>query len=238
MQVRGFYKGVIPPTMAQAPINSITFGVEMLMDKRSGDSIENKWLKHCSTGAIAGFFQSFICSPMELVKLLTQHQEIGTKAKYQGNYATFQKKVLPGGIRGIYKGLGPTMMRDIPGFAAYFGVYEGLVNLVAVKQDLNRTDVSYLYRFMIGGFAGMFSWIINYPVDVIKTRIQLDGTGDKRLYQNSFHCLTKTHKEGGLPLLYRGLSVCAMRAFWCNSVTFIVADFIKENCAYNCTDSN
>ena len=91
--------------MVQAPINSSTFGIEMLMGKSLGDSIENKWLKHCSTGAIAGFFQSFICSPMELVKLLMQHQEIGTRQSTKGTMLHSKKMVLLGGIQGIYKGL-------------------------------------------------------------------------------------------------------------------------------------
>ena len=33
---------------------------------------------------------------------------------------------------------------------------------------------------LAGGLAGCAAWIISYPVDVIKTRIQKDGTLHKR----------------------------------------------------------
>jgi len=31
-----------------------------------------------------------------------------------------------GGLRSLYVGMGATMLRDIPGFAVFFSVYEGI----------------------------------------------------------------------------------------------------------------
>ena len=201
-----------------------------MVAKKFGGLVENKLLKHSSTGAIAGFVQSFICGPCELIKLHTQHQGIGVNVKYDGNIAALRKIYLQGGIRGCFRGLGSTIIRDVPGYAVFFGTYEGLVDWTAKKTCTERETVPYVYRFMIGGFAGANSWMFNYPFDLVKTQIQLDGVGNNRCYKNTFDCLKKTFKRGGLPLLYQGFWFCAMRAAVCDSVTFCVSDLIKENC--------
>ena len=44
-------------------------------------------------------------------------------------------------------------------------------------RELGDSTVSVLFS---GGMAGIFSWLVTYPQDVIKTRIQADGYGGNR----------------------------------------------------------
>ena len=215
-------------------MNGVIFGVERNLAKhwiKEGD--ENSTTKHFLAAMTAGFVQSFICAPMELVKLKTQHQAIGQSSGYQGNLATFRDICRKGGVRGCYQGLSITMVRDVPAFGVYFATYEGLMTYTAKKQNEIRDEVSYYTRFLFGGVAGVASWVGNYPVDLVKTRIQLDGrawNAAERQYKNSWDCFVKAWKEGGLRLLYRGFSPCMARAFLFSMVTFPTADFV-EDCA-------
>ena len=54
-------------------INAMIFGVYGNVQRRLSDP--NSLYSHALAGATAGFVQSFICSPMELVKTRLQIQE-------------------------------------------------------------------------------------------------------------------------------------------------------------------
>lgn len=67
----------------------------------------------------------------------------------------------------------------------------------------------------------MASWTLTYPIDVIKSRMQVDGVSFSR-YKNSYDCLKQTITSGGVPSLFRGITPTMMRAFPVNAVTFAV----------------
>ena len=46
-----------------------------------------------------------------------------------------------------------------------------------------------------GGMAGVNSWVISYPADVVKTRIQAQHMDKPALYKNFFHGLECFKKE-------------------------------------------
>ena len=81
-----------------------------------------------------------------------------------------------------------------------------------------------------GGLAGVFSWIINIPVDVIKSRLQ---TATNAQYRGFFDCFVKSYKQDGVGVFFRGLPVTCLRAFPVNAVTLtvysLVLKFLQEN---------
>jgi solute carrier family 25 carnitine/acylcarnitine transporter 20/29 len=81
-QVRGLYKGMTSPMAGVAVINAIVFGVYGNFQRRVAqpDCLSS----HLMAGAVAGFVQSFVCSPMELVKTRLQVQAI--RAAPAGGY--------------------------------------------------------------------------------------------------------------------------------------------------------
>ena len=216
----------MPQTINQAPINCIAFGVEHFFDKLMGDAlVENEMAKHTITGGLGGFAQSFVCSPIELIK--THKQAIKEYAKLS-DAAVFRVIYRKYGIRaGLYRGLGSTIYRDVPGFAAYFGIYEGCLHFIARLSQTNRNEVSYWNLALVGGSAGALSFAINYPVDLAKTQIQLD-LKEPHQFKHTLDCLTKIFKKDGVKGLYKGLSSILLRAFVCNGIIFCVADFVKE----------
>ena len=233
LKVRGLYKGVLSPVVMQGVINAIVFGVEgptsRFLMKRVTDGPLKETIIGLSAGMTAGFAQTVICAPMELVKLRVQHQAIGEATRYQGNWATLMEAYRRGGVRGCYQGFWITAFRDTPAFGVYFATYETLMHFTAKTKSTHKNDLSKGFAFIWGGCAGMASWLLNYPVDLVKTRMQLDGAfGTERQYHTSWGCFKTIWKEGGVKSLYRGLSPCLLRAFANSAVLFVAYESMMQ----------
>ena len=219
----------------QGAINAIVFGVEGPTNRFLQSRLKDEPSKEIKIGFLAGmvggFVQTFVCAPMELIKLKTQHQAVGKGGVYRGNWETLKVMYNTRGIRGCYQGFWVTAFRDTPAFATYFASYYGMMNYIASKKGITRDELSrkMIYPFICGGITGMITWTINYPVDLVKTRIQLDGVeGKNRQYKNSWDCFMKAWKEGGVRSLYRGLIPCYVRAFTNNSFLFVAVEISKR----------
>ncbi|KAG5867056.1 hypothetical protein JTB14_019122 [Gonioctena quinquepunctata] len=207
--VRGIYRGVTSPLLGVAGISAVVFGVYGNTQRRLKDP--DSLMSHALAGAAAGLFQSFICSPMELAKSRMQISNTVGKGPLDCLMRIYTKD----GVRGVFKGLGLTIGREVPGYAAYFYTYELL------SRPDGDEPVSTARMLLAGGFAGVVSWVVTYPVDLIKSRMQVDGISSKQ-YTSSYDCLKKTVQSGGISSLFRGLSPTIIRAFPVNAVTFTV----------------
>ena len=218
----------------QGLINLVVFSIERGTANHAFVGYENKSLKHFMTGMVAGFSQSFLCAPMELVKIHTQHRQIGSSSSYIGNIKTMKEILHNRGFRGLYRGLGVTMFRDAPGFAVYFAVYEGLLDQTSKYQNISRDDVHMCLRLIYGGTAGAVSFAVNYPVELVKTRFQLDGAyGTDLRFRSAMDCFRSAWREGGYKLLYRGFTACILRAVVCNVALLPTVDIVEKYLKHN-----
>lgn len=78
---------------------------------------------------------------------------------------------------------------------------------------------------MAGGMAGVFSWIVTFPIDVVKTRLQSDVAGK---YSGAIDCFKKTYAAEGHKAFSRGLVSTILRAFPTNAATFTVVTWIMR----------
>lgn len=205
------YRGMSSPLVGVAAINAVTFGVHGNVSRSlaNPDSMKSQVI----AGLTAGLAQSFLNSPMELVKTRMQVPDGGTLRPME----TIRKIYKKGGARGFSRGLGMTIARDVPGCGVYFISYEMLVR---GRED----NVPVL--FVAGGIAGMLSWAVTYPQDVIKSRMQADANGK---YKGAVHCLKASlAAEGGI-VLWRGLGSALIRAFPVNAVTFGVYRMLSNH---------
>lgn len=218
---RGLYRGMSSPMLGVSAINAVVFGVYGNVQRMS--SSPDSYMSHFLAGSLAGFSQSIICSPMELAKTQLQLQvnKFGS-TKFSGPTQCLSYIYQCEGFRGIFRGLGATTIRDVPGFALYFLSYEYLMRL--------KNDPGVAYTLLAGGTAGAFSWMFTIPIDVVKSRLQTDGmNGQNRMYSGMIDCFRKSyHAEGGA-FLTRGLSSTLLRAFPMNAVCFfVVSQTIKQ----------
>lgn len=118
----------------------------------------------------------------------------------------------------------------LSGFASYFVSFEYMM------QQTERPSA--FYTLMAGGLAGTFSWIISFPVDVVKSRLQVDGIDGTTKYNGAIDCMKKSYREEGYKFFTRGLNSTLMRAFPMNAVCFLVVSQVMkfmENKSLNVT---
>lgn len=83
------------------------------------------------------------------------------------------------------------------------------------RNQLNLSNVA-----LAGSLTGLVVWIATYPIDIIKTRIQVDNFRNPE-YQGMLDCFRKSIKANGISGLYKGFTPCALRAMPANGATFI-----------------
>lgn len=169
-------------------------------------------------GIGTGATQSLILSPVELLKIRLQLQNKSnpTTVHHKGPIDMARSIVGAQGMRGIYRGLGITVMRDAPAHGVYFWTYEYMRERLhpgcrKSGQERMRTMV------VAGGLAGVASWICCYPLDVVKTRIQAQSTSR---YSGILDCFATSVRQEGYSVLWRGLGTAVARAFVVNGAVF------------------
>jgi hypothetical protein len=193
----GFYKGVRAPLLSNCIINGIMFHSNHYINKNILKDNNN----HFYSGAISGFISSFVISPFELVK-----NRIQIESKYNKKYSTVLLEIYKKKI--FWKGLTPTIIREIPACSIYFGSH------LYFKNHLNFYLNDNLSSFISGGLAGMSCWFFTYPFDTIKTKIQTSNN-------LTVYDILKKYKFKNY---FNGISIVLYRAAIANSITFLVYD--------------
>lgn len=115
---------------------------------------------------------------------------------------------------GLYKGLGAVLGGIIPKMAIRFTSYEWYKQMLANKETGHITSKA---TFLAGLSAGVTEAVaIVNPMEVVKIRLQaqhhsLSDPLDAPKYRSAPHALYTIVKEEGASVLYRGVSLTALR---------------------------
>ncbi|XP_055837775.1 mitochondrial basic amino acids transporter [Episyrphus balteatus] len=217
--IRGLYRGISSPLGGVAFVNAIVFGVygNVQRNTKDPDSLGS----HFIAGSTAGLVQSLVCSPMELAKTYLQLQDnFKSSVKHKGPLSCLYHIYGKDGFRGLFRGLGITALRDVPGFAGYFVSYELLMRQVAAP--------SAFHCLIAGGLAGTFSWMLTFPIDVVKSCLQADGMMTRPKYTGILDCIQKGYQSEGIHFFSRGLTSTLLRAFPMNAACFFVVSLVMR----------
>ncbi|XP_053562506.1 mitochondrial glutamate carrier 1 [Bombina bombina] len=109
------------------------------------------------------------------------------------------------GVRGLYKGLGATLLRDVPFSVIYFPLFSNLNKLGQVSPE---ERAPFIHSFMAGCIAGSTAAVAVNPCDVIKTRLQsLHKGANEETYQGIVDCARKIWMKEGPSAFFKG-SAC------------------------------
>ena len=210
------------PLFGQGAINATVFGVRSMGLKVLQPEGGPPTLYHnILAGGVAGAVQCVICCPMELIKLRMQVQGVGQARQsmvvYEGPLTTTLKIYRQGGIIALNKGMVSTLYRETLSFATYFTTYDYLCQKIAGKGSVD--DLGLLKLMFAGAVTGIPTWLVSYPLDVVKSRIQVDGVQGPHRYHGLVDCFRKSYAEGGLRVFGRGLQSTILRAVVLNGVT-------------------
>jgi len=214
------WKGSVPPLIGVGAATSIQFGVnentKAIMQSITGTT--NLRMPHLAIcGSIAGIVNGFISAPAEHIRIRMQSQGTMANPPYKNSMDCIKQIYNQYGIRGLYKGGVPTFWREAFAYAVYFSIYDWTVKKVTKNQqkpELHKIAFS-------GAFAGMCFWFSVFPIDVIKTKVQIDSMTNPQ-FKSMMDCVRQTYKIQGFSGFWRGLAPCLVRSVPVNSGTFIV----------------
>ncbi|KAL9432605.1 hypothetical protein AB3S75_027603 [Citrus x aurantiifolia] len=216
---KGLYSGLAGNLAGVLPASALFVGVyEPTKQKLLQIFPENlSAAAHLTAGAIGGFAASLVRVPTEVVK---QRLQTGQFASAPDAVRLIASKE---GFKGLYAGYGSFLLRDLPFDAIQFCIYEQLRigYKAAARRDLNDPE-----NAIIGAFAGAITGAITTPLDVIKTRLMVQGSANQ--YKGIFDCVQTIVREEGPPALLKGIGPRVMWIGIGGSIFFGVLESTKR----------
>lgn len=240
------FKGVLAPVMGLAGLNAILFvsygGILRYLQPNieTSPSLTQVYIAGCGAGMACFLFST----PSDLIKIKAQMSKIN-KSSWEISKEVFYRN----GIKGFYQGGWITLIRDAPSYGIYFWVYEGMKRYLEIEKGSNSQQA---WRYLLaGGLAGTISWTSIYPLDVIKSRLQmqmiptsqhqaalppliinndmtnaLQPLNQKPYYTSIKDCVVRSYQSDGIRVFFRGLLPTVLRGFPVNAVTFWVYEVV------------
>ena len=153
-------------------------------------------------GASSGAVGSFLVNPCDLVKIRIQGQLYGSPRRYASTFQAFGDVYRREGLRGLYKGVGPTTMRAAVLTGSQMASYDHSKVMLLKTPYFQDNFYLHLVSSIIAGFV---TSVTTNPFDTVKTRYMNDkARGVNRLYKGGVDCFIKTVKMDGVFGLFRG----------------------------------
>ncbi|KAI1269899.1 mitochondrial carrier domain-containing protein [Xylariaceae sp. FL1019] len=189
-----------------------------------------------AAGATAGSGITFIACPFELTKLSAQvsvlmanqknvdpeKKAIAMSYHNKGTIQTLRNIVKHRGFAGMYTGLKLHLLRDTLGTGTYFATYESSKQLLTTFSgtDAHKNPLAVLAA---GGFCGIVSWALIYPIDSVKSIYQRNALMYSRGQKVPIPKIQFFRRD-----MYRGLAVSMGRSAAVNAVFFSTFEFLKK----------
>ncbi|KAG2347370.1 mitochondrial carrier [Suillus weaverae] len=219
------YKGMASPLLGIAGVNSLLFA-SYVYSKRIVSPFPQLSLKEIAiAGAMAGAANAILASPVEMFKVRMQGQYGAATDKKLRDVA--KEMWRDWGFRnGIMRGYWVTFVREIPAYAGFYTAFE----FSKRKFQSKYGDKVPVWALLASGSTGGIAyWLSCYPLDVIKSRIQLrqtPPTGKPWKYMTNE--IRMVIAESGITGLFRGLSPSLLRTIPAGASTFAAFELTRE----------
>uniref|UniRef100_A0A674DHT3 Mitochondrial glutathione transporter SLC25A40 n=1 Tax=Salmo trutta TaxID=8032 RepID=A0A674DHT3_SALTR len=196
--IKSLWSG-LPPTLIMAvPATVIYFTcydqLRAALRVRMGSHAEEAPLL---AGALARVGSVTVISPLELIRTKMQSQ----RSSYRELSEVIHSAVRNEGWRSLWRGWGPTLLRDVPFSAMYWYNYEK--GKAWLCKHNNIREPTFAITFISGAVSGSIASIVTLPFDVVKTRRQVE-IGELQ----AMNCGYRT--PGFLPRVIKVAPACAI----------------------------
>ncbi|CAA7043233.1 unnamed protein product [Microthlaspi erraticum] len=249
--IKGFYRGIAPGVTGSLATGATYFGVIESTKKwieESHPNLGGHWVNFLA-GAIGDTLGSFVYVPCEVIKQRMQIQ--GTSSSYSSFVSRNSIPVTAGGgdmygyytgmfqagssifkeqgPKGLYAGYFSTLARDVPFAGLMVVFYEALKDLADQgKQKFPQYGVnSSVEGLVLGGLSGGLSAYLTTPLDVVKTRLQVQGSTIK--YKGWLDAVGQIWRREGPEGFFRGSVPRVMWYIPASALTFMAVEFLRDS---------
>ena len=121
----------------------------------------------------------------------------------------------------MFRGLSITMAREVPGFFFFFGTYETCKHLLTSGRP---QEAGLLTTIVSGSAGGVALWTTIYPLDVVKSRIQVHSSSSSSITTVFRDILMNEGMRG----LYRGLLTTLVRTIPSTAALFVTYEYSRK----------
>uniref|UniRef100_A0A5S6QG06 Mitochondrial ornithine transporter 1 n=1 Tax=Trichuris muris TaxID=70415 RepID=A0A5S6QG06_TRIMR len=231
-RIKGLYAGSLPALTANIAENSVLFAAYGACQKliatilaKNGDPKNLHPVESACAGSLASIFAAAVLCPTELVKcrLQTERELFGVNGSraQKGPFGITKGIIREEGFKGLFRGFTATAVREVPGYFFFFGTYEGSKYMLA-SHDGTRNDLGVVSTCICGGLAGIAFWVSIFPADVVKSKIQVSGSGS---FLETFASVVR---ESGIAGLYCGLAPTIVRTLFASAALFCAYEAVQR----------
>ncbi|BGP12349.1 hypothetical protein JCM10213_006520 [Rhodosporidiobolus nylandii] len=218
-----FYKGVTPPLIGVAAVNSLLFASNAYARRLISPFPDLSIGQVAAAGAIAGAVQAVLASPVEMFKVRLQAQTGPNPKRLRDVVGEMYSKY--GWRQGIMRGYWITVVREIPAYAGFYAGYEWSKR--SFQKQLGTQSLPVWATLSAGAIGGLAYWTFCYPLDVVKSRIQnseLPPRGANYIV-NTFRDI---YRREGAKAFVAGLTPTYLRAVPAAASTFVAFELAME----------
>ncbi|CAI9167435.1 unnamed protein product [Rangifer tarandus platyrhynchus] len=224
----GMYRGAAVNLTLVTPEKAIKLAAnDFFRYQLSKDGQKLTLFKEMLAGCGAGTCQVIVTTPMEMLKiqlqdagrLAAQRKILSAQAQLSGQGSAQPSVEAPAtprptatqltrdllrsrGIAGLYKGLGATLLRDVPFSIVYFPLF---ANLNELGRPASGEKSPFYVSFLAGCVAGSAAAVAVNPCDVVKTRLQSLQRGiNEDTYSGFLDCARKILRNEGPSAFLKG----------------------------------
>merc|ERR1711879_946290 len=168
---KAFYRGNFTNVVKIAPESATKFFVfESVQPWICSNPAAPTMAERFTCGAIAGFMAQSVVYPLEIVKTRLAVAETG---RYRGIADCFMQTLRREGWPGMYRGWGTSVKGIIPYAGVDLAMYTKLKDVWAQRNP--GKEPSSLTILGTGALASICGQIVAYPLQVLRTKLQVQG---------------------------------------------------------------
>lgn len=202
---RGLYAGFGAVLAGSIPTHAIMFATYKSVKRTAEVGAPDAQLPliDLASGAIGEVCALPTYTPAEVIAKRMQVAALGPARNYRSTVHAARVIHATEGYSGLFAGLWPTMLRDVPYTALQFSLFthaKDYYRLLVDRPYLHDAEATGL-GFVVGAIAAT----LTNPFDVVKTRMQIQASGSERMYHSVAHCFRRMITEEGFMSLTRGV---------------------------------
>ncbi|KAI0436264.1 mitochondrial phosphate carrier protein [Xylaria telfairii] len=186
---------------------------------------KNRYAIYLGSSAIAEIAGDIILCPFEAVRIRLVSQPGFGRGLSDG----FARIVRQEGIRGLYSGLGPIMLKQVPYTMATFVVYENALEQAYKWVDKSTVSSAGITGINLGSglIAGIAATLVSQPADTMLSKINKTRSENG---EGAFRRLWQIARETGIRGSYAGVRARLVMVGGMTALQFAVYGDIKKVC--------
>lgn len=172
--LKSLWSGLSPTLLMSVPATTLYFGAYEAIRDSAAPTFGA--MAPLVAGTTARTLAVMTISPLELVR--TKMQSAAAE-RNKGMIGGFRAELRERGPLALWRGVGPTLFRDVPFSAVYWLGYEQFKMLAMRRLGLGEggaeatSTQTFAVAFAAGASSGTMSAMITHPFDVVKTQVQV-----------------------------------------------------------------